>query len=291
MVRTIAQIQAQMVTEKAAQSALSGLTSTSQTSIWRLWIYIVAVSINLFEQVMDLFKTDIETQIASAAVGSDAWIQKKMFELQYSATTPQIMTLNNYAPSYDPVDETLRIISRCSVKTAINKTVNVKVATGEPPAALSAPQLTAAQGYLNNTGSSSSNGKGIGFAGVRYNVTSLSPDLVLVSGDLKYDGQYASTIVQSVIDAINEYFANIEFDGNFVINKMIDYIQAAPGVIDFTPEDIGIRPAALSFPSGVTYVCQANAVIYPSYPLTAGYCIGETTTGFTIGDNITFIAE
>ncbi len=290
MARTIAQIQTTMLAEKALHTELDGLTSTSQAAIWRLWIYIVAVSINLFEQVMDIFKTDIETQIASAAVGSDSWVQAKMFEMQYSTTIPQVIQLNNYAPFYDPVNEDLRIISRCSVKTATSKTVNVKVATGEPPAALDALQLAAAQGYLSNTGSTSTNGKGIGFAGVAYNVTSLAPDLVIVSGDLSYDGQYSSTIQQAVIDAITEYFANIEFDGNFVINKLIDYIQAVPGVLDFTPDDIAIRPDSIPYP-GYVYICQNKQVITPSYALTAGYCIGETEPGFNIGDNIVFNAN
>lgn len=291
MARSIADIKAQMVAEKNTQTSLSGLTSTSQTAIWNLIFYICAVSINLFEQVLDLFKTDIETQIASAAAGSDSWVRAKMFEFQYSATTPQVVQLNNYAPSYVTVDTNLRIISRCSVKTGANKTVTVKVATGEPPAALSTPQLNAAKGYLNNSGSPSTNGSGIGFAGVQYNVVSLSPDLLLLSGNLTYNGQYASTIKQSVINAVNDYMKNIEFDGVFRLTSLVDYIQTVPGVIDFTIEDCGIRTAASSFPTGLVYLSYNFQYIYPTYPLTAGYIIGETTVNFNIGDNITFIAQ
>lgn len=289
MARSISTIKAQMVAEKNTQASLSGLTSTSQTAIWNLWIYIVAVAINLFEQVLDLFKIDIETQISKAAVGSDAWVQAKMFELQYSATIPQVMTLNNYAPVYNPIDTTLRIISRCSVKTAVNKTVNVKVATGNPPAALSAPQLTAAKGYLNNTGSSSINGKGIGFAGVQYNVTSLAPDLIYVGGQVKYDGQYSSNIQANVITAINDYLANIEFDGVFRIATMVDYLQTVPGFIDITLNDVALRADATPWPT-LTYLITSNYQSLIEYPLTAGYAIGETTIGATFADTITFLA-
>lgn len=289
MARTIADIKAQMVAEKNTQTSLAGLTSTSQTAIWNLIFYICAVSINLFEQILDLFKTDIETQIASAAAGSDSWVRAKMFEFQYSATTPQVVQLNNYAPSYATVDTNLRIISRCSVKTGANKTVTVKVATGEPPAALSTPQLNAAKGYLNNSGSPSTNGSGIGFAGVQYNVISLSPDLLRLVGEIKYNGQYASTIQTEVINAINDYLKNIEFDGVFRTNKMIDYIQAVPGVVDVRFSDIGIRAAAVAFP-GFTYLILSSTLLLTEYPLTAGYVIGETTTGNTFNDLLVFTA-
>jgi len=289
MARSIALIQAQIIAEKTTQTALAGLTSTSQTAIWRLLIFIQAVAINIFEQAQDLFKVEIETLIDSAPAGTDAWIRKKMFEFQYSATTPQVVVLNNYAPTYDPIDENLRIITRCSVKTAANKTVNVKIAVSDPPAAASGPQLTAAQGYLNNSGSSSALGHGIGFAGVQYNVVSYSPDLVYIGGNIKYDGQYSATIQTAVIAAINDYFANIEFDGEFVINKMIDYIQAVPGVIDTTFNDIAIRPATVAFP-GYTYLVQSNYYGMQSYPLFAGYCVGETQAGNTLTDTLTFTA-
>lgn len=290
MARSVEEINTKLDEAQAAETELSVFNSTSQTSIFEKFKYVIAFCQNILEQLFDAHKVDVETQIASAAVGSDAWVQKKMFEFQYSATTPQVLQLNNYAPAYNPIDTTLQIITRCSVKTGSNKTVYVKVAKNDPPEALSAPQITAAQGYLNNTGSNTTNGRGIGFAGVQYNLISLEADKVMISGDLNYDGQYASTIVASVIAAINDYLANIDFDGLFNINKLINYIQAVPGVLDFTPEDIGIRADAVAFP-GYVYVCQAYTIIYPSYPLVAGYAIGETQLGYEIGDNITFTSN
>ena len=57
MARTISQIQKQINQEIQSDSVLSPLlTSTSQTALWNLFTFVVAVSIALFEQLQDVFK-------------------------------------------------------------------------------------------------------------------------------------------------------------------------------------------------------------------------------------------
>lgn len=53
MARSIAEIQQEIFVEKEKHSGLSGLTGTSKTSVWRLWIYIVSVAIWMHEKIVE----------------------------------------------------------------------------------------------------------------------------------------------------------------------------------------------------------------------------------------------
>lgn len=291
--REVTEIQKTLNEAQAAEPELSIFNSTSQTSIFGKFKYIYAVCSNLVEQLLDAFTADNESEIAKAAPGSDYWIQKKILEFQYNATNPQVTAIDaNYVPNYPVVDTTLRIITRAAVKTGPNKTCLIKVAKSDPPQALSGPELTSLNAYVNNSGSPSTNGKGIGFAGVKYTVQSLNPDKIYIGGNVKYDGQYQAVIQATVLAAIKDYLANIDFNGVFTIDGLVDYIQAVPGVLKggITINDVAIRPDSVAFP-GYQYLVQSNYYGIYQYPLTAGYGVEETQAGNTWSDTITFTAQ
>lgn len=290
--RKIADIQAQILAEKAAQSSLSGLTSPSQTAIYNLWAYIVAVAISLTENVVAIFQSEIETTVSKAAVGSDAWLKAKVLLFQYDSVTPQVLTLVDFVPQYPIINADLRIITRCSVKTIGSKIAVVKVAKSEPPVALSAPQLSSLQSYLTNGGDGTYAGRGVGFgfAGVQINAVSLTSDKLYLKANIYYNGQYSAVIQTTVVTAIENYLKNIDFDGNVKLLSLIDYIQSVPGVIDIKLEDVAMRADATAFGSK-TYLVQAFTEIYSTYPTFAGYIVGETTVSNTLNDTITYIAQ
>jgi len=292
MARSISIIKNQILAEKAAQPALSGLTSTSATAIFNLWAYIQAVAINLVEQLTDLKVTTIENLLTTKQVPTNVWLQTKVFEFQYSATTPQVVQLVNFAPVYNPVNTALRIVSRCSVKTTGQRIVTVKVATGEPPAALSAPQLSALSGYITQGGDGTvaGAGTGIAFAGVQINVSSTASDKIYLKATINYNGQYSSIIGTNVISAIDAYLAAIPFDGNVRVLNLVDAIQNVAGVTDILIEDLAIRANSTAFASK-TYLIQNYTQTLTTYPTFAGYVVGETTAGNTLLDSLTFVAQ
>ena len=302
MARTIAVIQAQIVAYKNAQTALSGLTSPSQTAKYTTWIFIQAVAINLFEQLLDIFKADFETKVNASFTGSPSWVKDKVFKFQYDATTPQITQLINFIPSYPIVDATKLIVTRCTVKTLPNNVVSVKVAQQEPPIALTAPQLASLTGYLSQGGNGtlSGYGTGIGFAGVTFVPQSFTSDKLYLSAQIIYNGQYSSVIQTNVINAINLYLKNIPFDGLVRVVDLIgailpDYdngilINGVDGVIDLIITDLAIRADTTPFTSK-TYLVQSKLELLSSYPTYAGYIVGETTTLNTLTDTLTFTAQ
>lgn len=281
MARSISDIQTSMLDAIAADSVLSTLlTSTSRRAIFRLFTYVVAVAINGLEQLIDIFKAEVEAIAAAAAPATPAWLQDQILKFQYSATNPQVIQLINFAPAYPVIDELLRIITRCSVTTNLSNNVLIKVATGEPPAALSAPQLAALQSYVNE----------IGIAGVIYNVTSEASDKLFVEANVYYDGQYSAVISANVIEAIENFLAAIPFNGQMKISDLEEAITGVEGVNDVVLVNVKARSNATAFASG-SFLVQDQQTIGRLWSTIAGYMVGETDSGNTLADSLTFIAE
>lgn len=280
MGRTIAEIQSQMDAEQALQTGLSGLNSPSQVAIYTLWKYVISSCIYIHENLWDIFKSELEAIVDSAAVGTVKWVQDQVFKFQYSLIDPQIVQLVNFSPGYDPIDTTLQIVTRCSVKTLPSRVVSVKVAKNEPPTALDSSELNSLNGYLSD----------ISFAGVQYNVISTLPDELYLDAKVYYNGQYASVIQANVISAINAYLSNIPFDGYVRASSLEDAIQSVIGVTDYLVNDLSIRSTTTPFGSG-TYLIQSGTTLLYKQLTFSGYVIGETTSGQTFADKLVFIPE
>ena len=281
MARSIDTIIADMDAEQAAQTGLSGLNSVSNSAIYTLWKYIVAAQMYLLEVLWDLFKVDLETIVTNAAVGTNQWFKSKMLLFQYDATTPQVLQVDsNFAVNYTTIDATKRIVTRCAVKTTATRTVLIKLAKSDPPVALSAPELVAANAYVDD----------LAFAGINYIISSTASDKLLVDASIYYDGQYSAVISTNVITSINTYLANIDFDGSFKLSALVDAIQTTVGVTDVVLNNVAIRPNSVAFAS-TTYLVQGKTTLIPIYPTNAGYVTEETTAGQTFTDKLNFIAQ
>lgn len=274
--RSIQTIQTQIQQIVASQSSLSSLNlSPSQTSIYQLWENVMATELNLEEQLWDQFRNEIDTTIANHTVGTDQWVYDQVFKFQYDSVTPQVIQLVNFVPSYNPVDPTKQIVTRCSVKTLPSRVVSVKVAKSDPPVALSNPEKSSLQSYLDQ----------ISFAGVQYAVNSYNADKLLLKANIYYSGQYAPTIQSTVIAGINNYLANIPFDGIVRVSALEDAIQTVPGVIDIKFENMAIKADTGSY----IYLVQSYKEFLISLPLSAGYIVEDPSNPFA--SNLTFIPQ
>lgn len=281
MARSTDDILLQMDTQQAAESGLSSLNNPSQTSIYQLFKGIVSQCINYFEQLVDTKKDETDAAVALAAPNTEAWLQNKILEFQYSATNPQVLSLINYVPSYATVDTDLRIISRCAVKTDINKVVKCKVATGTTPTTLSAAQYSSLYGYIDS----------ILNGGVSFDLINVTSDKLYIEADVYYDGQYISVIQDNVETAINDYLANLPFDGSVYITDIEDVIQSVAGVKDVKLISIRARQNATVFASATKVYDLATGVNLRKWDTVAGYIVEETTGGETFADKITYIVN
>lgn len=280
MAREIAVIKQQIIDEKNAQTSLVDLNSPSQTAIWNLWAFITAVSINIFEQLLDVFKIDIEARISRAGAGTLPWLRDRILEFQSGGD----VEYTDGVIAYPVVDTTLNIITRCSVTDDGNRVVKAKVAKSEPPAPLSAPEVTELQFYLAQ----------IRFAGTQINIVNQAADFLAVSAQVEYDGQYASTIQTDVVAALDAYCVNLStvdnFNGLIEVNAIESAILSAPGAKRVKLTEVAVRAFNQSFATRNIVYSLSGGVDLLKFETVAGYAVQETESGETFTDSITFVA-
>jgi len=254
----------------------------SKVSVFNLLIFTVAASIYTFEVMMDVLKADIQAIADAAPSGNAKWVQKQILNFQFG----DVITLVDFVPTYVPVDEAARIVTRCSVKEAVEG-ITIKVAKGVAPslAPLTAPELQALKDYYFGTSST----EGVGFAGVKAAFISSLPDRMKVVATVSFLGQYVeATVKTNVIAAIDNFFATFQneaFDGTVFIIRLVDAIQQVAGVNRVSLTSVVARIESVP-------VASATVVDIQGFYVTgAGYLISEDTATHTLNDTITMIEE
>lgn len=85
MARTITEIQNDMISRITATAGLTDLNSSSKTAVWRMWTYIVAVTVWALENLFDLHKNEVNTLINEKAPHSLRWYANKAKDFQYGS--------------------------------------------------------------------------------------------------------------------------------------------------------------------------------------------------------------
>lgn len=260
----------------------------SQVKIWGEVLHTLAVEAAILEQQED---HHLEEVIAVRSVVYNAdWLRDKIFAFQYSATTPQAVTLSNLlVPEYPIINEALQIITVCNLYFEAANLVNVKVAKGNPPVKLAAGELTALQNYLIDGGSSSALGLGIGFTGVAHVPVSVDPDYIWLEAEIFYSGEFADTIQDAVNLAIVAYYNYLEKDGYLRIETLAERILAVDGVTRVKFKNLGIRANGTAFGSK-TLLVDAFEVVLKESQAVAGYAYEEITAGEDLATKLTFTA-
>ena len=292
MARTIAQIQASILANIAANPVLTYIDANNQTqpltnnssmyALFNAFAWIVATAQATFEQLCDAYVIVIEGLIATSAAASPLWLQAKMFAFQYSISSPQVLQLISGVPGYVTIDKSLCPVTACAVFTDATNTVQVKFAVGNPLQAATSQQIAAAQTYIVE----------IGGAGIAYNVSSLSPDLIFIQAQIFYNGMYAAVIQSNVIAALNNYLTALSqtnFDGSLKMSDLEAIIRNVVGVNDVLMQNVYIRRATdaaptvapTGFPLIVNETVQQRIYQPDSIPLTAGYIVAETSANWT----------
>lgn len=274
---------AQVVTYFAAAGITINPTQWSQVNLLRALVFSVSVGQATLEQLQDAYQQTIENIAATAPAASPKWVQAKMFLFQYSATDPQIIALVDTVPVYPSLRPDLRIITACSVTSAVSNREVIKVAQGFPFAPLDSSMIAAAQGYINT----------IGVAGIDYSVVSLDSDKMYITADVFYQGQYAAVIQVNVIAAINAWFVKLaveDFDGIAEMSDLEATIRNVTGVNDVVLKNVRGRADTDTFDDGIDLIL-GTAIIYRRWQTIAGYIGQETTTGKTFADSLNFVIE
>ena len=243
MARTIAEIYGALITEKESLASLDGLTpdnetysdllsdinSGSKVAEWRIWLYITAVGIWVLESFFDIFKTEVDEKAAAAIVGTLPWYAKIAKEYEPGVSLVLVDSRWQYS---DPIPANQLILGAAAI--ASGGTIFLKVAKGdgqdpEGLEALTTPELDAFESYIKDRG----------FAGDKFNISSLNGDTLEVDLSIYYDGFLTEATVQANVEAaISSYLLNLDFDGVVKAIKLVDAIQEVEGVRDVVVNDL-----------------------------------------------------
>lgn len=230
MARTIEQIQAQMLTAKGNEPALSELNSTSKTAIWRLWIYIVAVSIWTLEKLFDSHKEEIDQKLQQLKPHTARWYRHKATSFQYGFDLLEDTDMFNNTNKTDEEIEKSKIIKYSAVtESQIESRLIVKIATEKAGrlTPISSEELNAFESYISE----------IKDAGVRISVINYQPDRLKLRFKIYRDplvldasGTSILTGKKPVEDALQQFMKELPFNGELVLAHLIDKLQKAEGV-------------------------------------------------------------
>ena len=270
MVRTIQQIKAAMTQQFMGDSVIrekydiSGDatfdTTFSAVSLENIWFSIVASAIWVLESIFDAFRSDVDDKIAGAVLASIPWYHKIALEFQYGDSLVFDEETQQYA--YPSVDTSKQVVKFAACRD-LGGGVYILAATADSsgnPVALSPAVLAAFESYLTQRKP----------AGVILQVGSYNPDLVRVVMTVQYDPQVINASgqlitdpsVRPVEDAIDNYLRGIVYGGVLNKTKLVDAVQAVPGVKDVLLGSVSVKPentSAYSPVSGNNYTSYSGA--------------------------------
>lgn len=232
--RTTEQIKKQMTDAVLANATLRnafGLdpnqewdAQVSSVSILNLIIYIVAMAHRSVEWLHDQFKQEVEERIAAAFPGSISWYWNKAMQFRYGYELDENAAYDDEALA----DDEALIIKHCAI-VEVDNGIAVKV-NKDNYAVLDADERAAFTAYMN----------AVKFAGTVMQVYSNDPDQVSLKLYVWRDplvlGADLHTIGgDNVIGtAVNAYLDGIAYGGVLNKTRLIDAVQAVPGVLDVT---------------------------------------------------------
>lgn len=255
MARSIREIKAAMTAEFMADPTIvsryglaPGATfdaTFSTVSIENIWFSIVASAIFVLESLFDAFREDVDTKLESAVVASIPWYHKIALEFQYGDELVFDEATQGFR--YADVDESKRLVKFTAARDlggGVYVLASGANAAGNP-VALSAPVLAAFEAYMRQRKP----------AGVLLEVHSYAPDVVRLSMRVQFDPQLIASDGTSIADpsvrpvdaAINGYLRGIVYGGVFNKTKLVDAVQAVPGVRDVILDTVWVRPASGGF--------------------------------------------
>ncbi len=231
MARTVAQIQAEIISAKEARPELAGLTSTSKSAVWLSITFIIAYAIYILEVLFDKHKLETDTAISLLKPHTKRWYRQKALAFQFGFALVQDTDVYDNTGIDATLIDNSKVIKYAAVTEAVAESrIIIKIAT-ENAGVLS--PITNAQkqsfdAYISE----------VRDAGVKVSVINFLPDRLYLNMRIFYDPLVLDAQGNSILDggkpvelAINEYLKKLPFDGQLVLAHMIDALQKVPGVI------------------------------------------------------------
>lgn len=228
MARTLTEIYTEAKNRRNQYLELTEFQNGSKMSILDALTWVTSACIHSFETILEVFKVDLAKDLQNRINGTAAYYTNAL--LKYQSGDELEMNEEGTSFAYPTVDETKRIITKVSYseheeKSFHDRQLVLKVATGEPGnyMQIESDELLAIRAYFNQ----------IAFAGTHATIVSRKGDVLIPRVTVYYDGAVPEDEVYGNIEAsLNDFIANISFDGVVYAQKIIDAIQKVDHVLD-----------------------------------------------------------
>ncbi len=219
-----------------AYGLTSGQTFDEQFSVVSLEaaiISIVALAHYFTQQWVAGERAKIEQRMDSITYGSVAWWHSRI--LGYQEGHGLEYNSDSYLFEYSVVDESARIVKFAAVTEVVDTVTKLKIRVNKADfGILSSAELGLLESYVRR----------IGPPGLHYVLESNAPDLLRIVFQVIYDPLVLNRDGEKIIggnkpavEAVEKFVANLTYGGVLNVNKLIDAIQSAEGVVDvvFSP--------------------------------------------------------
>ncbi|WP_312310936.1 nucleotidyltransferase [Empedobacter brevis] len=230
MSRTISEIQESIFKTKASLEDLNGLTSTSKTALWRLWVYIMAFCIYTLERLFDTHSIAVTKVLSEQKAHTPAWYRKQALDFQFGFTFDENIGIFDNENATTEQIEASRIIKYCAVNESDDESTLIVKIAGETDGVLNpitTEHITAFTAYM----------KRVRDGGVKVNVINYPADYLKLSLKIEYDplvldanGMNQRTGAFPVNNALNEFLKELPFNGELILAKLVDKLQLIEGV-------------------------------------------------------------
>ncbi len=208
--------------EVNSDATLDGVNSISKTAEYNLWMWLFAAMSVIVNSIWEERKSEIQSIADSAIPGTEKWLQKEVLKFQYGDVLSFDLTSAKYY--YPVINDVNQIVKRCAIQSAgsISYVKVAKLSSGSP-VALSVGELTALRSYINQ----------IKWAGMQLVVSSGNSDKLNAPLTIYFNGQVPLVDMQALCEAaFTNYLANLQFNGEFSITRLIDAVQEVDNVND-----------------------------------------------------------
>ncbi len=256
MARTLENIYTEAKNCRNQYLELTEVENTSKMSILDAFTWVTSTCIWAFENIIDVFKVDLAKELQYRINGTPSYFANALLKYQ----SGDILTMNDEGTmfSYANIDPSKRIITKVAYNEEVeegfhDKSMRFKIATTLPDGSLAQidnAEMIGIRSYLNQ----------LLFAGQQAKVVSRIGDVLVPRIIVYYDGDIApDELYKDIEDAIQTYLANIDFNGVFYVQKVIDAIQGVKHVKDVSAlsnnNSLGIYVASYD---------DDNNLIYPN---------------------------
>ncbi|MCT2563942.1 nucleotidyltransferase [Chryseobacterium herbae] len=229
--RSVEEIYNSLVERKGTYTALDELTSTSKTAIWVNLLWVFAFVTWIHENIFEEHKKELSKMIDEEKSHTSRWYRKKAMAFQYGFSLMTDSDQFNNIGMEDKV-ESSKIIKYCAVtESLIESRLIIKIATETDGVLqpITNEQKASFEYYISE----------VRDAGVQTTVVNYLPDKLQLFIKIKRDPNVIDSNGVSILygnepvkDALLKFRKELPFNGELILNKLVDKLQEIDGVIN-----------------------------------------------------------